>query len=166
MTSLIGQPASYSDCKQTGNFPSPKLDNTKIPFGRDVKEEEKESKPAKGRKSIVAAGQGIGDFDDTYMPISALNMTNSDWIILAKITKKSPPRNYSNARGEGQLMNIELTDQSGGQIQATAFGDAVDKFKDVLQEGKVYKISNCSVKVCKFFPHSFFQTPTNFSHFI
>lgn len=81
------------------------------------------------------------------MPIKGLSMNNSDWIILAKVTSKSDIRHYNNAKGDGKLFNVELTDSYGTQIQATAFNTSVDKWYELIEVGKVYKISNCSVKI-------------------
>ena len=39
-------------------------------------------------------------------------------------------------------MNIDLMDKNNYQIQATFFNDAVAKFQDVIQEGKVYTFSS------------------------
>ncbi|KAJ0081249.1 hypothetical protein Patl1_11073 [Pistacia atlantica] len=47
-------------------------------------------------------------------------------------------RTYKNARGEGCVFNVELTDQDGTQIQATMFNEAARKFYDRFQLGKVY----------------------------
>lgn len=84
--------------------------------------------------------------DHEYTPIAALNPMNPDWIIKARVTKKGAPRHWKNFRGEGDLMNIELKDEHGDQIQATFFNKYVDRFKDQIQEGKVYAFQNGQVK--------------------
>lgn len=81
-----------------------------------------------------------------YTPIAALNPMNSDWVIKARVTKKSAPRHWKSFRGEGDLLNIELKDEDGTLIQGTFFNKHVDQFKDKLQEGKVYAISHGSIK--------------------
>ena len=68
-----------------------------------------------------------------YTPIAALSCNSSDWIIKARVTKKYDRRTWNNARGKGYLMNIELCDAFGSQIQCTFFKEAVDKFENVLQ---------------------------------
>jgi len=87
------------------------------------------------------------DADDAYLPIKALNMTNNDWILLAKVTSKGDIKKYNTDKGPGQLFNFELTDSHGGQIQATAFGDAVDFWYPKIDIGKIYKVSSCFVKI-------------------
>ncbi len=58
-----------------------------------------------------------------YMPIKALNQFVSDWCIKARIVKKGPLKEWSNAKGSGKLLNIDLVDKAGTMIQATAFHD-------------------------------------------
>jgi replication factor A1 len=82
-----------------------------------------------------------------YYPISSLTPSNSDWIILAKVTNKASVRKYTNKNGEGKLLNFELTDSDGVQIQCTCFNDMVDKFDPILIVGKIFKISKADVKI-------------------
>lgn len=54
------------------------------------------------------------------------------WVIKARVTNKSAIRTWSNSKGEGKLFSVDFLDESG-EIKATAFRDAVDKFYDMLQ---------------------------------
>lgn len=76
--------------------------------------------------------------DDIYTPIKALSPMNSDWIIKARVSKKYPVKEWANQRGQGKLLNFELVDKYGTQIQATLFNKAVDKFDSILEQDKVY----------------------------
>jgi replication factor A1 len=69
----------------------------------------------------------------SYTPIAALTTNSQDWIIKARVTKKYDKRTWNNARGKGYLMNIDLIDAYGSQIQATFFKEAVDKFEGVIR---------------------------------
>ena len=60
---------------------------------------------------------------EAYMPIKALNQFSNDWKIKARVVKKGELRNWKNARGEGQLFNVDLIDREGTLIQATGFGE-------------------------------------------
>jgi replication factor A1 len=80
-------------------------------------------------------------------PIANLNIYNSRWTIKARITSKSDIRTWSNAKGEGSLFSIELLDNSGHDIRGTFFKEGVDKFYNILQVGKVYKVSGGRLKV-------------------
>jgi replication factor A1 len=55
------------------------------------------------------------------MPISALNSFSMDWRIKARVLKKPPIRTYKNAKGEGQILTVDLIDRDGTMIQATMF---------------------------------------------
>ncbi|CAI2361922.1 unnamed protein product [Moneuplotes crassus] len=150
LTSNIGNPRSYYDFPRGEGIPAPDPKNCIIPGSASTKEEVKES-PAiksKGRKSTIRMdGSPSKDVTDDYMPIKAISNQTFDWVILAKVTSKSAIRHYNNKNGPGKLFNVELADGYGTQIQATAFNAVVDKFYDMIEVGKIYRISNCSVKV-------------------
>ncbi|CAH8305494.1 unnamed protein product [Eruca vesicaria subsp. sativa] len=80
-------------------------------------------------------------------PLESLNPYHGSWTIKVRVTNKGTMRNYRNARGEGCVFNVELTDEEGTQIQATMFNDAARKFYDRFQLGKVYYISRGSLKL-------------------
>ncbi|XP_066597449.1 replication protein A 70 kDa DNA-binding subunit isoform X2 [Prorops nasuta] len=79
------------------------------------------------------------------VPIAALSPYQNKWVIKARVTNKSNIRTWSNARGEGKLFSMDLLDESG-EIRCTAFRDQCDKFFDMIEVGKVYYISKCSIK--------------------
>jgi len=83
----------------------------------------------------------------SFTPIANLNMYQSRWTIRARVTTKSDIRTWSNARGEGSLFSIDMLDQSGIDIRATFFKEAVEKFNNMLEEGKVYTFSGGRIKV-------------------
>ncbi|KAH7366539.1 hypothetical protein KP509_18G083500 [Ceratopteris richardii] len=80
-------------------------------------------------------------------PLVTLNPYQGNWTIKVRVTDKGPLRTFRNARGEGNLFNVELTDEDGTQIQATMFKDAAEKFYPKLELGKVYYISKGSLRV-------------------
>lgn len=88
-----------------------------------------------------------GDDLDIYTPIDALSPINPDWIIKVRLSKKYPVKSWENNRGSGKLLNVELVDKHGSQIQATFFNKAVDKFDPLLEQDKVYLMSKGTVKV-------------------
>ena len=45
-------------------------------------------------------------------PINSLNPYQSRWTIRARVTAKPPMRTYSNSRGEGKIMSVDLLDES------------------------------------------------------
>ncbi|XP_021761491.1 replication protein A 70 kDa DNA-binding subunit B-like [Chenopodium quinoa] len=80
-------------------------------------------------------------------PLASLNPYQGNWTIKVRVTSKATMRTYNNARGEGNVFNVELTDEDGTQIQATMFNAAARKFYDTFQAGKVYFISKGTLKV-------------------
>ncbi|KAJ0786108.1 putative replication factor A protein [Helianthus annuus] len=79
--------------------------------------------------------------------LASLNPYQGNWTIKVRLTSKGNMRHYKNARGEGCVFNVELTDEDGTQIQATMFNEAARKFFDVFEMGKVYYISKGTLKV-------------------
>lgn len=80
-------------------------------------------------------------------PLVSLNPYQGNWTIKVRVTSKGSMRSFKNARGEGHVFNVELTDEDGTQIQATMFNEAADKFYPKLELGKVYFISKGSLRV-------------------
>ena len=88
-------------------------------------------------------------------PIASLNMYQNRWTIKARVTMKGDVKHWSNAKGEGQLFSVEILD-SGMDIRATFFKEAVDKFFNLLEVDKVYcfsggrlKAANMQYNTCK-----------------
>jgi replication factor A1 len=86
--------------------------------------------------------------DSTIYPIESLSPYQNNWIIKALVSQKSEIKTWSNQRGEGQLFNVTLIDDSG-EIRATGFNAAVDELYEKLEEGKVYYISKARVNLAK-----------------
>lgn len=68
-----------------------------------------------------------------YMPIKHLNQFTTDWVIKARIIKKAQIREWKNARSSGKLLNFDLVDLEGTQIQATAFNDAANTMDAIIE---------------------------------
>jgi len=92
----------------------------------------------------------MSSIQEAYTPIRVLNQFSTDWRIRARVTKKGEEKHWRNNKGEGVLMNIDLIDKEGTQIQATFFGErsvqvcTYSKRKQdifVLQHGQV-KLAN------------------------
>jgi replication factor A1 len=80
-------------------------------------------------------------------PIDSLNPYMSRWTIKALVNSKSDMKTWSNARGEGCLFSVDLLDQNGGEIRATFFKDAAQKFFDIIEEEKCFFFSGGRLKV-------------------
>ncbi|XP_039779304.1 replication protein A 70 kDa DNA-binding subunit B-like isoform X1 [Panicum virgatum] len=80
-------------------------------------------------------------------PLISLNPYQGNWVIKVRVTNKGNLRTYKNARGEGCVFNVELTDEDGTQIQATMFNEAAKKFYPMFELGKVYYVSKGSLRI-------------------
>jgi replication factor A1 len=71
-----------------------------------------------------------------------LNTFTQDWIIKVKLMKKYPMKTWNNAKGEGTLFTMDLMDRENTSIQATLFKEAATKWHPILQEGKIYTMTD------------------------
>ena len=102
-----------------------------------------------GGGGVGARGGGGDRHAGTLYPIEALSMYSHKWTIKARVTQKGDIRTWHKASGEGKLFSVNFLDESG-EIRATGFGEQVDQFYDMLQEGSVYYISTpCKVQLAK-----------------
>ena len=84
--------------------------------------------------------------DNAVTPMSNLTIYTQKWTIKGRVSNKSDMRTFRNAKGEGQLMTVDIVDSQNGEMRATFFGAAALKFFPLLQLGKVYTFSKGSVK--------------------
>ena len=66
---------------------------------------------------------------------------------MARVTSKSQVRSFTTAARAGSVFSIDLLDKDGGEIRASFFNKAADKFYASLEQGKVYTFSKGNVKV-------------------
>lgn len=83
--------------------------------------------------------------DKTVFPINSLTPYNNRWTICARVTSKSDIRRWSNSKGEGKLFSMDLIDETG-EIRATGFNDIVDKYYEMIEQGKIYYITKGTLK--------------------
>ena len=77
--------------------------------------------------------------------IKDLNPYQNKYTVQARVIKKSTKKTWSNSRGEGSVFDFVLKDASG-DIKVTAFKEEVEKYFDMIQEGKVYYLSNAKIQ--------------------
>jgi ssDNA-binding replication factor A large subunit len=96
--------------------------------------------------SISAAPPSRPGFDVSHsqqrsvFPIASLSPYQSKWTIRVRVASKPSIITWSNSRGEGRVLNVDLVDETG-EIRACAFNEAADKLQSQLEMGQVYYIS-------------------------
>lgn len=81
------------------------------------------------------------------LPICELSAYQTKWTIKARVTNKGPLRTFKKGSGEGKVFHVELLDAAGGEIRASFFNAAADKFDTILEKGKCFTFSRGSVKI-------------------
>jgi len=84
---------------------------------------------------------------ESILPIAEISSYHSRWTIKARVTSKSLTRTFNGKGGPGKVFSIDLLDKLGGEIRASFFNQAVEKFENVLEVGKCFVFSRGSVKV-------------------
>lgn len=85
--------------------------------------------------------------EPVLMPIGELSPYNRQWTIKARVTNKAQMRTFSKGSGQGKVFHVELLDAEGGEIRASFFNQAVDKYHDMLEKGKCFTFSRGNTKV-------------------
>jgi len=81
------------------------------------------------------------------LPICELSPYMKKWVIKARVTEKSAVRTFNKSGGDGKVFSAVLLDAAGGDIRASFFNEAADKFNKVLETGKCFTFSQGSIKV-------------------
>jgi replication factor A1 len=92
-------------------------------------------------RSLASRPNNSGGSHGAIYPIEALSPYAHRWTIKARCTHKGDVKHWHNKNGDGKLFSVNFLDESG-EIRATGFGEAVDSWYDVLQEGSVYYVSS------------------------
>lgn len=80
-----------------------------------------------------------------FRPIQSINPYQNGWTIHGRCTFKADMRKYQNARGEGQVISFELTDESGS-IRITGFSQIAQRIEEIVHLNRLYKVSKGSLK--------------------
>ena len=88
-------------------------------------------------------------FDDSamiYTSLKQLTTFSRDFIIFVRILKKSEIKVF-NTRQSGKFFYFIVLDKDENEMQCTCFNKAVDKFFNIISEGKIYEIKGGYVKI-------------------
>ena len=77
--------------------------------------------------------------EKAYTSLKLLTTLSKDYKLLVKVTSKGEVKPYKS--GKGKLFSFVIMDELGNKMQAVAFGEIVDKFKDEITENEIYEIS-------------------------
>ena len=77
--------------------------------------------------------------EKSYTSLKLLTTLSKDYKLLVKVTSKGEVKPYKS--GKGKLFSFIIMDELGNKMQAVAFGEIVDKFKDEIIENEIYEIS-------------------------
>lgn len=165
LTSEIGAPQDYVTNKESNTFPD-SYDLRMPGAARPTAANTEKSAPALERPTTPSQAEerkyGNADGDAhmrsastskaskpaaDYMPIKHLNQFTADWVIKARIIKKAQLREWKNPKSSGTLLNFDLVDLEGTQIQATAFNEAATAMDAIIEQNNVYTFKSGMVKL-------------------
>lgn len=90
----------------------------------------------------------MGSVEQAFFPISEISTYIQRWTIKARVTSKSVLRSFSKQNGNGgKVFHVNLLDAEKGEIRASFFGDAAEKYFDKMQQGKCYTLSRGNVRI-------------------
>jgi len=119
------------------------------------------SSPTRQGQKVFTDASSSSSISDAIVPIKILHPYQNIWTIRARVTSKTPMKEFARktGTGTGKLFSVDLIDQAGDEIRATAFNEVAEKLFNILEVGNVYIISKGDIKVAnkKFttIPHSF-----------
>jgi len=75
-------------------------------------------------------------------PVRSLNLYTNKWMIKVRVTKKGPLKSGNKNGRDWKLFSADLVDTDGTEIRSTFFGEAVDKYFDVVEKDRVFYMGN------------------------
>ena len=84
--------------------------------------------------------------NDVFTEIKDLSPFQSKWIIKGRVVSKSDIRKFNSTKGEGKLFSFEIADKSC-QVKCVAFSECVDIFYPLIENNKVFTISQGTIKM-------------------
>ena len=97
-------------------------------------------------RSLANIQQEFATTQPKPIVISDLTMTTYHWVIRARVSDKTQIRRFVTRNDQpGSVFNVTLVDDSKAHIRGVFFGDAVEKFFDMLIIDNCYSFSNANL---------------------
>ena len=80
-------------------------------------------------------------------PLAAITTFSKDFTIVVRCSKKNSMKNYTNAKGPGNLFSFLVIDHENTEIEIIAFNQNATRIYDLIQEGKIYSIEGLYAKI-------------------
>jgi len=95
--------------------------------------------------------KAMDDVDEEELPkirpVKSLGLLMSTWAIKVRVTRKKKIKTFKRMNNESsKLLPLELIDKDDTEITATIFGDAVDKYDEIIKKNGCYIISRGGIK--------------------
>jgi len=103
------------------------------------------ARPSYGSKSGAISAVTNGGSQQNFRDIQTINPYQNGWTIRGRCTYKSDLRSWQNARGAGQVISFELTDESGS-IRITAFSELAPRVSETVTMGRLYSVTRGNLK--------------------
>lgn len=104
--------------------------------------------PSSVASQVDATGAPLKRAPPNCMPFKGLNPYRNNWTIKGRVTTMSEMKTYNNARGPGKVFSADILDCDGDEVRVSFFGDAADKFYNVIKPQCVYTFANGMCKPC------------------
>jgi len=124
------------------------VNSGQAPAAQQRRPQQNMQSPKPTAKKFGGGGSGPptpGGSSTKIVPIAALTPYQNRWTVKARVTFKGQMKEWKNDRGEGQLFNFTVSDESA-QIRITAFKEEALKFINIIEMDKVYLVSNATLK--------------------
>lgn len=89
----------------------------------------------------------MAPMDQVFLPICELSAYQTKWVIKARVTNKAQLRTFTKGTGQGKVFCVDLLDAAGGEIKASFFNEAADKYFDTLEKGKCFTFTKGVIKI-------------------
>jgi len=132
---------------------APMKQDNKSNFNRPGNAPMQQNRSGPGMQGGAPTQRGAGGYTTKsdgaghYSTLKSINPYNNRWTIRARVTVKGQMKTWTNQKGSGKLFSVDLLDDQGSEMRATAFNDAAERFYNLLETDKVYIISKGQLKV-------------------